>query len=179
MQYYDAIIIRFTDEDGGVHNIFVDGGDKKSRTICYTDKFKKELETLFGMGESIDLWVITHVDDDHIGGLYNFINDTKFFEAHHERIKEVWMNYGGKGDYEVQRAGTGPSHPGSHENMDGNGRHQVQPQVTGWQSHHICLYPMGQHDAMPKRRTPAMGQQPGGKCHPAHHAGTKELPLLR
>lgn len=112
MQYYDAIIIRFTGEDGGVHNIFVDGGDKKSRTICYTDKLKKELETLFGMGESIDLWVITHVDDDHIGGLYNFINDTKFFEAHHERINEVWMNYGGKGDYEVQRAGTISYHGG-------------------------------------------------------------------
>ena len=64
------------------------------------------------MGESIDLWVITHVDDDHIGGLYNFINDTKFFEAHHERINEVWMNYGGKGDYEVQRAGTISYHGG-------------------------------------------------------------------
>lgn len=27
MQYYDAIIIHFTGEDGSVHNIFVDGGD--------------------------------------------------------------------------------------------------------------------------------------------------------
>ena len=33
--------------------------------------------------------------------------------------------------------------------------------------------------SMPGRRTPVMGQQPGGKCHPFHHAGTKELPLLR
>ena len=27
MQYYDAIIIRFTGDDGSVHNIFVDGGN--------------------------------------------------------------------------------------------------------------------------------------------------------
>ena len=106
MQYYDAIIIRFTGEDGSVHNIFVDGGDIKSPKFCYTDKLKKELELLFGMGESIDLWVITHIDNDHIGGLYNFINDTEFFDAHHGQLKEVWMNYGGKGDYEVQRTGT-------------------------------------------------------------------------
>ena len=112
MKYYDAIIIRFMGNDGSVHNIFVDGGDIKSRKFCYTDRLKKELEFLFGMGESIDLWIITHIDDDHIGGLYNFINDTEFFETHHERLKEVWMNYGGKGDYEVQRTGTIGYHGG-------------------------------------------------------------------
>lgn len=112
MKYYDAIIIHFTSEDGSVHNIFVDGGYIKSRKFCYIDRLKKELELLFGMGESIDLWVITHIDDDHIGGLYNFINDTEFFEAHHEQLKEVWMNYGGKGDYEVQRKVTIGYHGG-------------------------------------------------------------------
>lgn len=112
MQYYDAIIIRFTGEDGYVHNIFVDGGNIISRKFCYTDSLKKELEHLFGEGESIDLWIITHIDNDHIGGLYNFINDTEFFETHQERLKEVWMNYGGKGDYEVQRTGTIGYHGG-------------------------------------------------------------------
>ena len=112
MQYYDAIIIRFTGEDGSVHNIFVDGGDIHSREFCYTDNLKKKLEFLFGEGESIDLWIITHIDNDHIGGLYNFINDTEFFETQHERLKEVWMNYGGKGDYEVQRTGTIGYHGG-------------------------------------------------------------------
>ena len=48
MQYYDAIIIRFTGEDGSVHNIFVDGGDIHSREFCYTDNLKKKLEFLFG-----------------------------------------------------------------------------------------------------------------------------------
>lgn len=112
MQYYDAIIIRFTGEDGSVHNIFVDGGDIHSRKFCYADSLKKKLEYLFSEGESIDLWIITHIDNDHIGGLFNFINDTKFFESHHERLKEVWMNYGGKGDYEARRTGTIGYHGG-------------------------------------------------------------------
>ena len=64
------------------------------------------------MGESIDLWIITHIDNDHIGGLYNFINDTDFFETHHEQLKEVWMNYGGNGDYEIKRTGTIGYHGG-------------------------------------------------------------------
>lgn len=105
MQYYDAILIRFTGDDGSVHNIIVDGGEFTSTKYCYTDRLKKELEALFGRGESIDLWAITHIDNDHIGGLYNFINDTEFFEAHHEQLKEVWMNYGGEGDFYVQRTG--------------------------------------------------------------------------
>lgn len=112
MQYYDAIIIRFMGDDSSVHNIFVDGGNINSRKFCYTDRLKKELEFLFSMGESIDLWIITHIDNDHIGGLYNFINDTDFFETHHEQLKEVWMNYGGKGDYEIKRTGTIGYHGG-------------------------------------------------------------------
>ena len=26
--------------------------------------------------------------------------------SYHQQLKEVWMNYGGKGDYDVQRDGT-------------------------------------------------------------------------
>lgn len=105
MQYYDAIIISFTAEDGTMHHIFVDGGDINSPKYCYTDRLKKNLETLFNNGETIDLWIVTHIDNDHIGGIYNFINDTDFFNAHQGQLKEVWMNYGGKGDYTVQREG--------------------------------------------------------------------------
>lgn len=105
MQYYDAIFIRFTDEDGRTHNIIVDGGEISKQKYCYIDSLKKKLEDLFNRGESINLWIITHIDNDHIGGLYHFINDIEFFEAHKEQLKEVWMNYGGKGDYDVQRTG--------------------------------------------------------------------------
>lgn len=112
MQYYDAIIIRFTDDEGIAHNIIVDGGEVKYPKYCYIERLKGKLENIFSRGESIDFWVITHVDNDHIGGLYHFINDTVFFEEHHHQLKEVWMNYGGKGDYDVQRKGTIGYHGG-------------------------------------------------------------------
>lgn len=105
MKYYDAIIIHFIDDDNSVHNIIVDGGDKRSPKFCYTDRLKKELELIFNKNEQIDLWVITHIDDDHIGGLYNFIEDNEFFTLHCDKLKEVWMNYGGNGDYNVRRNG--------------------------------------------------------------------------
>ena len=105
MSYYDAIIIRFTDNEDCYHNIIVDGGDFSTSRLCYSDKLKKHLVALFDRGESIDLWIITHIDNDHIGGLYNFINDKDFFDEHHNQLKEVWMNYGGNGDYIVQRTG--------------------------------------------------------------------------
>lgn len=106
MQYYDAIFIHFADDDGRVHHIILDGGEIKSPKYCYYNRLKERLEEIFNRGESIDLWVITHIDDDHIGGLYSFINDIGFFEDHQHQLNEVWMNYGGVGDYDVQRGGT-------------------------------------------------------------------------
>lgn len=105
MQYYDAIIIKVTNGYGCAHNIIVDGGDVNSPKYCYTDRMKKELESIFTRNDSIDLWIITHIDNDHMGGLFNFVKDSSFFDKNRERLKEVWMNYGGKSDYEVKQNG--------------------------------------------------------------------------
>lgn len=105
MCYYDAIIIRFDGNDGICHNIIIDGGDYKSLKFCYTDRLKGKLQSIFEAGEMIDLWIISHIDDDHIGGLVNFINDKDFFSSNCDKLKCVWMNYGGKGDYYVQKTG--------------------------------------------------------------------------
>lgn len=105
MCYYDAIIIGFDGDDGIRHNIIIDGGDYKSLKFCYADRLKGKLQSIFEAGETIDLWIISHIDDDHIGGLVNFINDKDFFSANCDKLKCVWMNYGGKGDYNVQKTG--------------------------------------------------------------------------
>lgn len=105
MCYYDAIIIGFDGNDGIRHNIIIDGGDYKSLKFCYTDRLKGKLQSIFEAGETIDLWIISHIDDDHIGGLVNFINDKDFFSANCDKLKSVWMNYGGEGDYHVQKTG--------------------------------------------------------------------------
>lgn len=105
MNYYDAIVIRYDGNDGIFHNILIDGGDYRSATLCYTDNLKPCLQKIFNAGEVIDLWIITHIDDDHIGGLFHFVNDTEFFSNNSERLKNIWMNYGGVGDYKLHTTG--------------------------------------------------------------------------
>ena len=58
---------------------------------------------------------------------------------------------------ENEAPGTGRTYHGCHESVDGNGRNQVQPQFPDWESHHVYLYPMGQHDEMSGRRMSALG----------------------
>lgn len=105
MSFYDAIIIRFDGNDGICHNVLIDGGDYTSVKFCYTDRLKLKLHELFEKEENIDLWIISHIDNDHIGGLVNFINDQDFYYENHSRIKCIWMNYGGLGDYHVNKTG--------------------------------------------------------------------------
>ena len=70
--YYDAIVIRYDGNDGIFHNILIDGGDYRNATLCYKDNIKPRLQQIFNAGEVIDLWIITHIDDDHIGGIKYF-----------------------------------------------------------------------------------------------------------
>lgn len=105
MNYYDAIVIRYDGNDGIFHNILIDGGDYRNATLCYKDNIKPRLQQIFNAGEVIDLWIITHIDDDHIGGLFHFVNDTEFYRNNAERLKNIWMNYGGVGDYKLHTTG--------------------------------------------------------------------------
>lgn len=85
----DAIAIRFLGNDGSFHNILVDGGIED----YYEECFKPEIEAIYERGEKIDLWIISHIHDDHIGGVVQFIED----EALQTKIdvKEIkfWFNY--------------------------------------------------------------------------------------
>ncbi len=91
----DAILIHFT--DGSINrNILIDGGtgsaySQKIRGRIKYNELGQELKGIKDKGEYIDLLVLTHVDDDHIGGILKwFGNDDKALDL----VKKVWFNSG-------------------------------------------------------------------------------------
>ncbi|SFJ30284.1 Metal-dependent hydrolase, beta-lactamase superfamily II [Terrisporobacter glycolicus] len=58
-------------EDDTIKNIVVDGGISKT----YIRDLRLEIESIMSERQDIDLIFITHVDDDHIGGIISFFED--------------------------------------------------------------------------------------------------------
>ncbi|MGI2800892.1 ComEC/Rec2 family competence protein [Photobacterium damselae] len=89
----DSILINFTDNKEINRNILIDGGT--SSTYQFKNKkgkledgsLKKELAEI----DCIDLLILTHVDDDHIGGILNWFS--KDPEAKN-KVNKVWFNSG-------------------------------------------------------------------------------------
>lgn len=92
----DSILISFR-EDGQSRNILIDGGisatyEKKGRIgkLEYGE-LKSTIDDIRKRNEKIDLLVLTHVDDDHIGGILKWFEKDK--DAH-KLIGKVWFNSG-------------------------------------------------------------------------------------
>jgi len=93
----DCIHINFTDKNKKIRNIIIDGGTKGT----YNKPSKKEpdegeltelVNEIQAAGLCIDLLILTHVDNDHIGGILKwFEND---LEQARELVKEIWFNSG-------------------------------------------------------------------------------------
>lgn len=66
-------------------NILVDSGFKKQ---C-----KEDLVPLLDSLDSVALWIITHTDKDHIGGITKLLEQNKTKDLLSEKVKEVWFNY--------------------------------------------------------------------------------------
>lgn len=90
----DSILITLPSEDG-FKNILIDGGisntyQAKKRKIEYGE-LKFLVDDIRNARESIDLLILTHIDDDHIDGIIEwFNNDPDAYKL----IKEVWFNAG-------------------------------------------------------------------------------------
>ncbi|WP_417353168.1 ComEC/Rec2 family competence protein [Flavobacterium alkalisoli] len=69
----DAASIRYYGNDSKFHNIFIDSGYERTFRHILEDEIKNIIE----LGERIDLWVISHIHDDHIGGVLKYIDTIK------------------------------------------------------------------------------------------------------
>lgn len=76
----DCIRVRFAD----THNIFIDTG-----VIGFASKFKDICNEIIVGGETLDALILTHVDDDHIGGILANLRDRSYKVL----FNEVWMNH--------------------------------------------------------------------------------------
>ncbi|MGR3857181.1 ComEC/Rec2 family competence protein [Chryseobacterium indologenes] len=66
----DAAKISFIGDDGKQHHIFIDGGYERT----FRDSIKKDIEEIISRNEIIDCWIVSHIHDDHIGGVKKYID---------------------------------------------------------------------------------------------------------
>ena len=69
----DAACIRFLGNDNKYHNIFIDSGYERT----FRHALENEIQNIVGNDEAIDLWIISHIHDDHIGGVIKYIDAVK------------------------------------------------------------------------------------------------------
>ncbi|WP_447642608.1 MULTISPECIES: MBL fold metallo-hydrolase [Chitinophagaceae] len=83
----DAASVFFKGTDGKEHYIFIDAGYE--RTYKYV--LSSEIKHIDNPAGQIDLWVVSHIHDDHIGGVISYVKAIK-----REEIKDIvsqwWYN---------------------------------------------------------------------------------------
>jgi beta-lactamase superfamily II metal-dependent hydrolase len=91
----DCILISY-EYDGSTKNILVDSGVSKTYEykigrLKKEGRLKKVIFDLQEKNQYIDLLIITHVDDDHIGGILKYFASNDYDS---NLIKKVWFNSG-------------------------------------------------------------------------------------
>lgn len=66
----DATRIRFFGSDGKQHNIFIDAGFERT----FRNILRSDIKSIKVENEAIDLCIVSHIHDDHIGGIIGYIN---------------------------------------------------------------------------------------------------------
>ena len=66
----DSAKISFIGSDGKPHHFFIDSGFERT----FKNTIRKDVEEIIQKKEKIDLWSISHIHDDHIGGIKKYID---------------------------------------------------------------------------------------------------------
>ncbi|MBX7242937.1 MAG: hypothetical protein K1X92_14440 [Bacteroidia bacterium] len=82
--YGDCFLVRLESEDSKPYHILIDGGK-----ICGNPHKNKLIERLQQI-QSLDLLIVTHIDDDHIEGIIELLEQNENDSIVH--IKEIWFN---------------------------------------------------------------------------------------
>ncbi|RKE81583.1 ComEC/Rec2 family competence protein [Chryseobacterium sp. AG363] len=83
----DAFVVTHKDQKGRRRNIFIDGGYIKSYP-----KIKREVETIKSNKQLIDLWILTHLDADHINGAVKYLREEEKKDKG-KLIGRFWFNF--------------------------------------------------------------------------------------
>lgn len=83
----DASCIRFLGNDNKYHNVFIDSGYERT----FRHVLENEIQNIVSNNEAIDLWIISHIHDDHIGGVIKYIDTIKTGE-HNDIVHQYFYN---------------------------------------------------------------------------------------
>lgn len=88
----DCILIKLVDKKGMPLNILIDGGMPKTYFDSSENKagsLKKAIDKIKKSDQKIDLLILTHIDEDHIGGILTWLKKEK--DAY-STIRKTWFN---------------------------------------------------------------------------------------
>lgn len=89
-EHGDCIHISYTDDEGQQRNILIDGGPSSTYSRRYRGRvIDGPLKEVLNNIDQVELLVITHIDDDHIGGILKWFSED---ENVGEKVKKVWFN---------------------------------------------------------------------------------------